>query len=659
MNVPSAPTSVSSSSARSTPVPPPSSNKPLGQSASLTSLTKLGDQELQQKGPNELVRIIRHLEDELKSFLNEHNAIMKDFNRRNQILLLEIRNLKEINQNMQDDNQELRELCLFLDDDRRKGRKLAKEWQRFGRYTSSVMRSEVSLYQEKLKDLETKQNELISDNIDLKELCLYLDQERLRFTQMRDEGDGSSNSTNAGNEETLNGNDLAPEELLSEALSESRDTTTEYIQLLEQKIKHLEEEKILLAQVFDKVEGNSADGYISEKAADLGPSPITDREYARRERPQGTQFSEGTSLTPPVRGTSPSKPEAVVHAMKVLEVHEQLERPHTAVGEENLDDKEKAIVREMCNVVWRKLGDVGTERGSENSTPHPVYENLNSGRRSAPLSQAHQTISPNSKPSSLTLPPPPPPQIHAKGEQSHPLEPPPLGYRSISRSDLQHAQSKASIPQPIHSSQYLVQDRRQHPHHSTSSDQSLAHLTKYDKTAAGPASANQQPGYNQHSVVSQGHPQQNYPPQNSHLYQYSQRQRSDHPKSSASASSLNTSRSPPSQTSVSHRTANPLTFSQTAASSKALLHDYQNYPSPGEPHYQPTRASSATYMNTAVPQQTSGPPHAKQSYLQYSDRRASYLEATNSREGRPLSGYREDLGTERDIRNYYNQDYPR
>lgn len=35
---------------------------------------------------------------------------------------------------------------------------------------------------------------------------------------------------------------------------------------------------------------------------------------------------------------------------KVLEVHEQLERPQTDVGEDNLGDTEKAIVREMCNV---------------------------------------------------------------------------------------------------------------------------------------------------------------------------------------------------------------------------------------------------------------------------------------------------------------------
>lgn len=39
-----------------------------------------------------------------------------------------------------------------------------------------------------------------------------------------------------------------------------------------------------------------------------------------------------------------------LYLFKVLEVHEQLERPKTDIGGENLDDKEKAIVREMCNV---------------------------------------------------------------------------------------------------------------------------------------------------------------------------------------------------------------------------------------------------------------------------------------------------------------------
>lgn len=106
-----------------------------------------------------------------------------------------------------DDNQELRDLCCFLDDDRQKGRKLAREWNRFGKYTASVMRSEVQAYQTKLRQLDEKQQELIRDNLELKELCLYLDEERSRAsnvqcsncgaTAMRDDGDGSSSSTNA------------------------------------------------------------------------------------------------------------------------------------------------------------------------------------------------------------------------------------------------------------------------------------------------------------------------------------------------------------------------------------------------------------------------------------------------------------------------------
>lgn len=84
----------------------------------------------------------------------------------------EIRNLKEVNQRLNDDNQELRDLCCFLDDDRQKGRKLAREWQRFGRYTASVMRQEVSAYQNKLKELDSRQHELIKDNLELKVIRL-------------------------------------------------------------------------------------------------------------------------------------------------------------------------------------------------------------------------------------------------------------------------------------------------------------------------------------------------------------------------------------------------------------------------------------------------------------------------------------------------------
>ena len=52
--------------------------------------------------------------------------------------------LQEQNRRLQQDNQELRDLCCFLDDDRQKGKRLAREWQKFGRYTAKVMKQEVS-----------------------------------------------------------------------------------------------------------------------------------------------------------------------------------------------------------------------------------------------------------------------------------------------------------------------------------------------------------------------------------------------------------------------------------------------------------------------------------------------------------------------------------
>ncbi|CAB1331189.1 unnamed protein product [Coregonus sp. 'balchen'] len=58
------------------------------------------------------------------------------------------------------------------------------------------------------------------------------------------------------------------------------------------------------------------------------------------------------------------KPEAVVHAMKVLEVHENLEKKIPEDYDKDLSEKEKAIVREMCNVVWRKLGDAAGSKPS-------------------------------------------------------------------------------------------------------------------------------------------------------------------------------------------------------------------------------------------------------------------------------------------------------
>lgn len=275
------PTIGSSNSASSQPVP---------------SRQRLTDEEFLRLGPVEMLKFVRKTESDIARLAAEQN-------RQIQSLLSELRALKEANQRLSDDNQELRDLCCFLDDDRQKGRKLAREWQRFGRYTASVMRQEVSAYQNKLRQLDNKQQELIKDNLELKELCLYLDEERGGV--QRDDGDGSSSSTNA--EET------APPR--PRHTSTFNDQTMQYVRSLEQRVKQLEEDKSVLQA--------RARGWEAGEVWDNPNSP-----------------SDNSHIG--------SRPEAVVRALQVLEVREQLER-------EGGHDGEKALVREMCNVVWRKL----------------------------------------------------------------------------------------------------------------------------------------------------------------------------------------------------------------------------------------------------------------------------------------------------------------
>ena len=185
-----------------------------------SSISKMSDEELARLGLHELIRVVRRVEAEKFKLMQEHGNMMRDVNKRLQTHLLEIRGLKDVNQRLQDDNQELRDLCCFLDDDRQKGRKLAREWQRFGRYTASVMRSEVTAYQQKLKDLETKQENVAGENGELRELCLFLDQERMTRGENRDQGDGSSNtSPNEGEENLPRENDMNE---MNEAINRQR-----------------------------------------------------------------------------------------------------------------------------------------------------------------------------------------------------------------------------------------------------------------------------------------------------------------------------------------------------------------------------------------------------------------------------------------------------
>ncbi|XP_031143967.1 coiled-coil domain-containing protein 85C-B isoform X1 [Sander lucioperca] len=375
-------------------------------------LSQLTDEEMLRCSKEELVRRLRRVDGEKMNLMIEHGNMMKDINRRLQLHLHEIRSLKEINQKLQDDNHELRELCCFLDDDRQKGKKLSREWQRFGRYTASAMWKEVGTYMMKLKELEANQDTVLRENSELKEIILMLDEERNGAGSrssidsqsslsnlnggtgtVRDVGDGSSTSStgSAGSPDHHNHNHIhkpaSENSKLGTTMRRSmddlsaphhhrsipnglNDSSSNYIRQLETKVRILEDDnnKLLsqaysrysLSQIQTKKQCNPGDLRVLRKGMTLYHSESQLSSLPQRQ--DAMHMGTGrlpTSESSPATGylSCVQKPEAVVHAMKVLEVHENLDKQVPEDYEDDLSEKEKAIVREMCNVVWRKLGD--------------------------------------------------------------------------------------------------------------------------------------------------------------------------------------------------------------------------------------------------------------------------------------------------------------
>ncbi|KAM4014611.1 coiled-coil domain-containing protein 85C [Anomaloglossus baeobatrachus] len=370
---------------------------------SAEDLNKISDEELLRWSKEDLIKRMRKVEIEKMNVMVEHGNLMKDVNRRLQVHLHEIRGLKDVNQKLQDDNQELRELCCFLDDDRQKGKKLSREWQRFGRHTASVMWKEVGSYQQKLKELETKQEALIRDNLELKEIVLMLDEERNGAgsrssidsqnslnnmngsSGARDVGDGSSTSStgSAGSPDhhhhhhphhpkpvenktgtiRRSADDISTIPHHRSIPNGLNDTSSNYIRQLETKVKLLEDDNKLLSQHSSHSELRTLRKGLSPYHSESQLSSLS--QYQEPLQNGTARITSDPSSAPPA-GYIPvvQKPEAVVHAMKVLEVHENLDRQAPDSFEEDLSEKEKAIVREMCNVVWRKLGDAANSKPS-------------------------------------------------------------------------------------------------------------------------------------------------------------------------------------------------------------------------------------------------------------------------------------------------------
>ncbi|XP_028916461.1 coiled-coil domain-containing protein 85B [Ornithorhynchus anatinus] len=137
----------------------------------------LTDDEMAALGKEELVRRLRREETEKLAALVQRGRLIQEVNRQLQGHLLEIRELKQVNRRLQDENRELRDLCCFLDNDRQKGKRVAREWQLFGTQASRAVRDDLGGCWQKLAELEGRQEELLRENLALKELCLALEEE--------------------------------------------------------------------------------------------------------------------------------------------------------------------------------------------------------------------------------------------------------------------------------------------------------------------------------------------------------------------------------------------------------------------------------------------------------------------------------------------------
>ncbi|CAG00098.1 unnamed protein product [Tetraodon nigroviridis] len=131
--------------------------------------------------------------------------------------------------------------------------------------------------------------------------------------------------------------------------------SSNYIRQLETKVRILEDDNKLLSQ-----QCNPGDLRALRKGMSLYHSESQLSSLPQRQ--DAVHVGTGrlpTSESSPATGylSCVQKPEAVVHAMKVLEVHENLDKQVPEDYEEDVSEKEKAMVGEMCNVVWRKLGD--------------------------------------------------------------------------------------------------------------------------------------------------------------------------------------------------------------------------------------------------------------------------------------------------------------
>lgn len=249
-----------------------------------TPTAALDDELLNQLLQDDLIHRLKQLESRNRKLTFDNGSLMKDLNH----TLSQLQSLKHENFQLSSDNNELKELCYYLDDERTKATGLARDWQSFGTHMSRVMRQQVATYAAKLSQLEKKQFELIRKNFELKQLCLLLDNAMMSQDPHGQQSETSNNlnpaeTTGSSGSVTSNGS-LALETPTSSALDSDQHPTSsqaingniprgqdyrllkippqivEYTRSLEIKVQQLEwEKKQLLMQFVSSPDVHSVD----------------------------------------------------------------------------------------------------------------------------------------------------------------------------------------------------------------------------------------------------------------------------------------------------------------------------------------------------------------------------------------------------------------
>ncbi|KAL3113025.1 hypothetical protein niasHT_013490 [Heterodera trifolii] len=121
------------------------------------------------------------LEMENARLMENVGKIIAESNRRIECHLKEIHCLKEQMDTQRRSNGELLRWAQSAEEESQRAKELSKEWQKFGQCNSQLMKKELHSHQHQMNQLEAKTAKLTTENLELKRLCLYLDEQRQAF----------------------------------------------------------------------------------------------------------------------------------------------------------------------------------------------------------------------------------------------------------------------------------------------------------------------------------------------------------------------------------------------------------------------------------------------------------------------------------------------